>query len=34
MSDYGTRKSVKSFKEKGIIKRVGSDKTGSWNVLI
>lgn len=34
MSDYGTRKSVKSLKEKGIIKRVGSDKTGSWKVLI
>ena len=34
MSDYGTRKSVKSLKEKGSIKRVGSDKTGSWKVLI
>lgn len=34
MSDYGTRKSVKSLNEKGIIKRVGSDKTGSWKVLI
>lgn len=33
MSDYGIRKNLKALKEKGLIERVGSDKTGYWKVL-
>ena len=33
MSDYGIRKNLKALKEKGLIERVGSDKTGCWEIL-
>lgn len=33
MSDYGIRKNLKALKEKGLIERIGSDKTGYWKVL-
>ena len=33
MSDYGIRKNLKALKEKGLIARIGSDKTGYWKVL-
>lgn len=33
MSDYGIRKNIKALKEKGLIERVGSDKTGYWKII-
>ena len=32
MSDYGVRKNIKVLKDIGLIKRVGSNKTGHWEI--
>ena len=34
MSEYGTRKNIAKLKELGIIERVGSDKNGTWKVVL
>ena len=34
MSEYGTRKNIANLKELGIIERVGSDKNGTWKVVL
>ena len=34
MSEYGIRKNIAKLKELGIIERVGSDKNGTWKVVL